>query len=104
MARWLKAICVSILTAVSIGAAASPTVTLAVPGRANANVSIAAAGDVVAVAWGASAEGGSTDIYAAVSRDSGRTFTAPVRASDAQTSAQISGEQPPHIALVPRPS
>src|SRR5262249_6885830 len=104
MTRWLIAISVSTLAAAALGAAAPATVTLAAPGRASANVSMAAAGDVVAVAWGASTESGSTDVYAAVSRDAGRTFAAPVRVSEAQISAQISGEQPPHIALVPRPT
>ena len=44
------------------------------PDRANAYPSIASAGSLVAVAWGASASDGTTEIYAALSRDNGRTF------------------------------
>ena len=40
--------------------------TLAVADRANANVSLAANGTVVAVVWAASQQSGSTDIYVAV--------------------------------------
>jgi hypothetical protein len=76
--------------------------TLAVPGRANANVSIAADGPTVAVAWAASAPGGATDIYAATSADSARTFSAPVRVNDVDGDARVSGEQPPRVALVPK--
>jgi hypothetical protein len=102
MARWLKVMCLSIIAAASLTAATPPAVTLAVPGRANANASIAAAGDVVAVSWGAATASGSTDIYAAVSRDGGLTFAAPVRVSGPVADAQVSGEQPPRVTLVPR--
>ena len=75
---------------------------LAVKGRANANPSIAAAGQFVAVVWGASAKDGPTDVFVAVSRDAGRSFGGPVRVNDAMGEARLSGEQPPRVSLVPR--
>jgi hypothetical protein len=54
----------------------------------------------VALAWGASTAEGVTDVYLAVSRDAGRSFSAPVRVN--VSPANLSGEQPPGIALVPR--
>lgn len=75
--------------------------TLAVPGRANANVSIAAAGPTVVVVWAASAPSGATDIYEATSADAARTFGAPVRVNDVAGDARVTGEQPPRVVLVP---
>ncbi len=74
-------------------------VSLAVPGRTNANASIAADGDRVAVVWAASAASGATDIYAAVSGDAGRTFAAPVRVNDGEGEARVTGEQPPRVVI-----
>jgi hypothetical protein len=74
-------------------------VTLAVPHRANATPSIAAQGDVVAVAWGASLQGGATDVYVAVSSNGGRSFSAPARVNDVDGNARVNGEQPPRVAL-----
>jgi hypothetical protein len=74
-------------------------VSLAVPGRSNATPSIAADGDFVTIAWGASTPAGATDVYNAVSRDGGRTFGPPVRVSDAESEARLNGEQPPRVAL-----
>jgi len=85
-----------------LGAAADGSVVLAVAGRANATPSIASNGRVVVVAWSAAARG-VTDIYAAVSRDGGSTFTSPVRVNDGAAGASVSGEQPPRIVFVPRP-
>ena len=73
--------------------------TLSVPGRANATPSIAADGDVVAIAWGASAASGATDVYLAVSRDAGRTFGQPVRVNDVDGDARLNGEQPPRVTV-----
>ena len=84
-------------------AATSRHVTLAVAGRASASASIAATGKVAVVAWAATAPGGATDIYAARSTDGGRTFGAAVRVNDAAGDASVGGEQPSHVALVPRP-
>jgi hypothetical protein len=87
-------------TAVVRPRAAAPEI--AVAGRTNANPSLAANGRFVALAWGAAAKDGVTDIYVAVSRDAGSTFSAPIPASTATSRANLSGEQPPRVALVPR--
>jgi len=81
--------------------AAVTTVTLAVPGRTNANVSVSADGPFVVATWSASLPGGSTDIYAAVSRDTGATFSAPVRVNSTPGDARVNGEQPPRVVLIP---
>jgi len=75
---------------------------LGIPGRANANPSVAASGSFVAVAWGAATGEGATAVYVAVSRNGGGAFGTPVRVSDAASPANLSGEQPPRIALVAR--
>jgi hypothetical protein len=90
------AACLAIAATVNVGAA-----TLAIRGRANATPSVAAANRFVAVAWGATIEAGATDVYMAVSRDGGRTFSQPVRVSD-ERQASLGAEQPPRVALVPR--
>lgn len=82
-------------------AATSPT-TLAVSGRANANVSLSASGLFVAAVWSASAPAGDTDVYAATSRDGGRTFSSPVRVNSVPGDARVNGEQPPRLALKER--
>ncbi len=94
------------LTAGACLAAAAPagdgtTVDLGVAGRANAEPSVAARDRFVVVTWAASTRA-ATDIFAAVSRDGGRTFRKAVRVNDAATTASVSGEQPPRAALIPR--
>ncbi|MBW8865756.1 MAG: exo-alpha-sialidase [Acidobacteria bacterium] len=80
--------------------AGSSTVTLAIPGRSNATPSIAAEGNTVVVAWSATLpNGGAADVFAAVSRDGGRTFAAPARVNDVDGDARVNGEQPPRVAL-----
>jgi hypothetical protein len=82
-----------------IGAGSSPT-TLAAPGRSNATPSIAADGNTVVVAWSATLpNGGAADVFAAVSRDGGRTFGAPSRVNDVDGDARVNGEQPPRVAI-----
>ena len=82
-----------------IGARAS-SVTLAVAGRSNATPSIAADGNTVVVAWSATLpNGGAADVFAAVSRDGGRSFAAPARVNDVDGDARVNGEQPPRVAL-----
>src|SRR4051812_39330500 len=76
--------------------------TIAVPQRANANVSIAAEGPFVAVTWSGTTAAGAADIYSAVSTDGGRTFTNPVRVNDIAGDARVNGEQPPRLALTHR--
>ena len=87
--------------AVASSSADVPTV-LAIPGRANAHVSMAADGRFVAVVWSASVAGGATDVYSAVSRDAGATFSVPVRVNSTPGDARLNGEQPPRVALIAR--
>jgi hypothetical protein len=82
---------------------APAAIELSVWGRRNATPTVAADGEFVAVVWGGAESSGSTDIFAAVSRDGGRTFGAPVRVNDVDGDARVNGEQPPHVALVARP-
>src|SRR6185369_4392973 len=82
----------------------SASKTLALVDRTNANVSLAADGTVVAAVWAASQQSGSTDIYAAVSRDGGVMFGQPVRVNARAGDAHVNGEQPPRIALRRRPT
>ena len=81
--------------------AASSETTLGVPGRANSTPWVAASGSFVAVTWGAAANG-KGDVFLAVSRDSGRTFAAPVRVNSIGGDARISGEIAPRVALMAR--
>src|SRR6478672_2074350 len=96
----------SIVLMASFAAAASPAartaagVEIGVKGLTNANASIAASGSFVGVAWAARTSDGVTDIYAATSRDAGRSFGAPVRVNQTPGAASVSGEQPPRIALI----
>ena len=80
---------------------ANETTTLAVPGRANSTPWVAASGSFVAVTWGAAANG-KGDIFLAVSRDGGRTFTSPTRVNSVEGNARISGEIAPRVALMAR--
>ena len=98
---WLVALV--LVGGAGLWAAPETPVSLAVSGRASANVSIASDGDFVALAWSASLPSGVTDIYAAVSRDGGRTFSEPTRVNDVAGDARVSGEQPPRVLLLPRP-
>jgi hypothetical protein len=85
---------------VSVGAQnPAPLRTLAVGGRSNAHVSLAADGRFVAAVWSASLPAGATDIYAALSRDGGTTFSGPVRVNTTPGEARLNGEQPPRVAL-----
>lgn len=75
------------------------TATLAVTGRANANVSLATMGPFTAVVWSASAKDGTTDVFSAVSRDGGATFGSPVVVNRTPGDARVNGEQPPRVTL-----
>jgi hypothetical protein len=93
-----------LLAACGRGTDRGPTgrpVDLGVSGRADANASIAADGQFVAVVWGAAPEQGSADVYLATSRDGGAAFDSPVRVNDDGSVASLSGEQPPRVALLP---
>ncbi len=91
-----------LVAAVMAGRAATGSVELAIDGRSNAYGSLAAKGDFAVVVWGASTRAGVTDVYAASSRDGGRTFSGPSRVNHVAGDANFSGEQPPRLALVPR--
>ncbi len=97
---FLSAAVLSCVAAFATGNAIS--VDVGIPGRANAYPSLADAGPLVAVAWGASTSDGTTDIYTALSRDGGHSFAEPVRVSDGAGTARLAGEQPPRIVLVPQ--
>jgi hypothetical protein len=90
----------SFAAAASPGARSSAGIEIGVQGLANANASIAASASFVGIAWAARTADGATDIYAATSRDAGRSFGAPVRVNQVSGPASVSGEQPPRIALV----
>ena len=80
-------------------AALAASISLAVPGRTNATPSLAADGVFVVAAWSATTPAGTTDLYAAVSRDSAGTFGPPVRVNAMDGDAHVNGEQPPRVAL-----
>lgn len=93
---------VTLCVAATVAPREAGPATLSVPGRSNANVSLAASGTFVAAAWSASVPGGATDIYAAASRDGGTTFSAPARVNATAGAARVNGEQPPRLALIAR--
>ena len=97
--RSLLAIALVVAAASGGARATDGAVQLAVPGRANATPSIAAAGAFVAVAWGATPPEGGADVFVAASRDGGRTFAAPVQVNADAGAARLGGEQPPRVAL-----
>lgn len=107
-ARAVRVLCplVLVVSACSPGGdsrEARPTTALKVEGRANANVSMAAAGRFVAAIWSATDAGGTADVYAAVSADGGRSFGDPVRVNSLPGDVRVNAEQPPRLALSPRP-
>jgi hypothetical protein len=85
----------------ALDAAAPSTVTFAVSGRTNSTPWVAVSASFVTVVWGASADG-KADVMLAVSRDAGRTFSAPVRVNAVAGDARVSGEIPPRVMLGPR--
>jgi len=92
-------LCVFLVRPAARAADSRARIDLGVSGRTNATPSIAADGDAVAVAWGASLPSGATDVFVAMSRDGARTFGAPVRVNDVDGDARLNGEQPPRITL-----
>jgi hypothetical protein len=97
------AFALTLVAVAMIGRAADVSATLAVPQRANANVSLASSGSFVAAVWSGTLEGGQSDIYAATSRDGGQTFSAPVRVNATEGDVFVNGEQPPRVTLRARP-
>ncbi len=100
--RWALTVALMLASVVPDHAAPS-TATLAIAGRANAHVSLASDGRFVVAVWAASAPAGDTDIFAATSRDSGTTFSAPTRVNSTPGDARVNGEQPARVAVKPRP-
>jgi hypothetical protein len=92
----------ALLAATSGGGASTSVSSIEVKERASANASLAAHGRYAAIVWGASTKDGVTDIYLVTSRDGGRAFTAPLRVNTQAGAANLSGEQPPRIVLLPR--
>lgn len=100
--RWVRLLVVVVLPlgagcTVATGRVDQP-IALAVPGLANAHVTVASDGARTAAVWAATGAKG-TDIYAAVSTDGARTFGAPVRVNDIDGDANVNGEQPPRVLL-----
>ncbi len=98
----LVVVAAAVLSAASPARGTDAASSLGVKGRSNANPSIAGLGKFVAVVWGAASESDGTDIYAAVSRDAGRTFGEPKRVTRSGGNVRLSGEQPPRVTLLPR--
>ncbi len=92
---------VSSLLVVSRPPAPTTLVSIGVAGRVNSTPWVAATGSFVAVVWGASVTG-ATDVFVAVSRDAGQTFSEPVQVNAVQGEAKLGGEFPPRVALVSR--
>lgn len=84
----------------TLAAAPTPVLTFAIPDHTNSAPWVASSGPVVAVAWGASANG-KGDVMLAVSRDGGRTFGAPVRVNAVAGDARLNGELPPRVVVSP---
>jgi hypothetical protein len=73
----LKVASAVLLACVAAGAAfntSGKAMKIGVPGRANANASIASSGSFVGVTWAGRTKDGLTDVYAAASHDGGRSF------------------------------
>jgi hypothetical protein len=73
---------------------------LGVPGRPNATPWVAAAGALVAVAWGATVDG-RADVFVATSKNGGESFGPPVRVNSVLGEARLGGEFPPRVAVTP---
>lgn len=89
-----------LILALRAGAQGLP-VTVGVEGRSNQSVTIAAAGQFVALAFAASDASGA-DVFVSVSRDGGARFGTPVRVNATPGDSRVGGEQPPRVALVER--
>jgi hypothetical protein len=71
---------------------------LAVGGTTGSGLSLAVSGQHVVGVWAATTES-RTNIYAAISRDGGARFGAPIRVNDVDGDARVSGEQAPRVAI-----
>jgi hypothetical protein len=86
-------------TVAALASSAQAPVSLAIAARANANPSITSRDQFVAMAWSA-ATASAMDVYAALSKDGGKTFSTPVRVNDVAGDARVNSELPPRVALV----
>ena len=93
---------IACLAATPIGVTTGPRNEIAIASRANANASLTAIGQFSAVTWSATTTAGVADVYVSTSRDGGRTFGAPIRVNRTPGDANVGGEQPPRVTLVPR--
>jgi hypothetical protein len=73
-------------------------VSIGVAGRSNGTPWVAADGAFVAVAWGATTAD-AKDVFVAVSRDAGQTFSPPIQVNTVAGEARLGGEMPPRVAL-----
>jgi len=72
--------------------------TLGLRQTANSTPVLAASDQWVVAVWSA-ADHERTDIYAAMSRDAGQHFGAPVRVNDVEGEGHVAGENPPRVAI-----
>jgi hypothetical protein len=93
------ALVASALAGGPVSARSEGVIELGVSGRTNATPSIAADGQVVAIAWGATGADEKTDVFAAVSLDAGGKFGEAVKVNAVAGEARLSGEMPPRIAV-----
>ena len=82
----------------SAEAGLGPVIRLEIKGADSRGLSLAASGSTVVAVWAATANT-VTNIYAAVSRDGGSHFDAPVRVNDIEGDARVNGEQPPRVTI-----
>lgn len=75
-----------------------PVIRVSAPGMSSSGASVASKGPRVAVTWVAETAGG-TNVFAAVSNNSGATFGDPVRVNDIDGDARGGGEQAPRVAI-----
>lgn len=93
---------VALVTACADRQTQVPLALVGIPGQINEHVSLASdGGSVVALTWAASSESSGSNVFAAVSADSGISFSPPVRVNGADSEVRVNGEQPPRVTLVP---
>jgi hypothetical protein len=94
----VAAVCFALTEPAGTQNASSAAISLGLPEAVNATPSLAVAGRTVAAVWTTSKDGAG-NVYLAMSRDSGATFSAPRRVNDQEGDASANNEQPPRVAL-----
>ena len=89
---------IAVLALLNVAAQAPPPTTLGVAGHVNTTPSLASAGRAVAAVWTATKDG-SANVYLAISRDGGATFSEPRRVNDQEGDASANNEQPPRVVM-----